>query len=272
MLQGIDVSVWQSDIDWQAVKDDGIKFAMIRAGYGANAVDKKFHRNISECNRVGIPCGVYWFSYATSVDEVKREAMYCLEAIKDYKVDYPVCYDLEYDTVRYAKGKGVTIDKAMATSFVKAFCDTIEAAGYIPAVYTNKDYYVNMLEMSELSKYDLWYAWYSKKLDETKGVDIWQFTSEGRVAGVSTQVDCNYSIKDYMGADKIDEEVESLLGKKADSQGRELDNTPTGYALSAVKKAVDKGVIKGNEIGNLMLHSPVTRQDFFVFLDRLGLV
>ena len=94
MLKGIDVSEHQGRINWEQVKGD-IDFAILRAGYGRNNIDKQFIRNIEECNRLEIPVGIYWFSYAFSVEIARNEAKYVLEAIKPYKVDYPVSYDLE---------------------------------------------------------------------------------------------------------------------------------------------------------------------------------
>lgn len=194
--KGIDVSYWQGTIDWEKVKAAGIEFAMIRAGYGNNNIDKQFVRNISECNRLGIPCGVYWFSYALNVEQARREAQHCLAAIKPYRVEYPVCFDFEYDSIRYAKEKGVTIGKALATAFVEAFCSEIEKAGYYAMNYANKDYLRNMFDMAKLSKYDLWYAFWSSSCDR-KDIGIWQYTDKGKVPGINGNVDMNYAFKDY---------------------------------------------------------------------------
>lgn len=194
--KGIDVSKWQGTIDWGKVKAAGIEFAMIRAGYGNNNIDKQFKKNISECNRLSIPCGVYWFSYALNAEQAKREAQQCLAAIKPYRVEYPVCFDLEYDTIRYAKEKGVTIGKALATAFVEAFCGEIEKAGYYAMNYANKDYLQRMFNMDVLQKYDLWYAFWDSSCDR-KDVGLWQYTDKGRVAGINGNVDMNYVYKDY---------------------------------------------------------------------------
>lgn len=196
MLKGIDVSKHQGTINWEKVKADGIKFAMLRAGYGKNNIDAQFKRNAKECNRLGIPFGVYWFSYAYTEEMAKKEAEYCLAAIKGYKVEYPVCFDLEYDTVSYAKKNGVTITKALATKFTKAFCGKVETAGYYAMNYANKDYLTNYFDASLLKLYDLWYARYTSKNDR-ENVGIWQYTSSGKVNGISGNVDMNYSYKDY---------------------------------------------------------------------------
>ncbi len=194
--KGIDVSVHQGVIDWDKVKAAGIEFAMLRAGYGNNNIDGQFKRNISECNRVGIPCGVYWFSYALNAEQAAREAQQCIAAIKPYRVEYPVCFDLEYDTVRYAKDNGVTIGKALATAFVKAFCTEVEKAGYYAANYTNQDYSRNMFDMDALSCFDLWYAWYNANCNRSDA-GLWQYTSSGKVPGIGGNVDSNIAFKDY---------------------------------------------------------------------------
>ncbi len=194
--KGIDVSVHQGVIDWDKVKAAGIEFAILRAGYGNNNIDGQFRQNISECNRVGIPCGVYWFSYALNAEQAAREAQQCIAAIKPYKVEYPVCYDLEYDTIRYAKDNGVIIGKAQATAFVKAFCEEIEKAGYYSMNYTNQDYIRNMFDMNALSSYDMWYARYNTVCDRND-IGLWQYTSGGRVNGINGNVDLNIAYKDY---------------------------------------------------------------------------
>ena len=105
-MKYIDVSEHQGVIDWEKVKDnvDGV---IIRAGYGRGNADKQFVRNITECNRLGIPCGVYWFSYAYNPDMARNEAKYCLDAIKPYRVELPVAYDFEYDSVTNAQRNGI---------------------------------------------------------------------------------------------------------------------------------------------------------------------
>lgn len=200
-LKGIDVSTWQGKIDWEKVKADGIEFAMIRAGFGNNNIDQWFKRNIEECNRLGIPCGVYWFSYAYTEEMAKREARQCLAAIKPYRVEYPVCYDFEYGSVDYARKKGVAITKALATSFAEAFCDEVEKAGYYAMNYTNRDYIKKYFDMSILKKYDIWLAlWPSSKkpdVDRSGECGLWQYTDKGTVEGISGPVDMNIAYKDY---------------------------------------------------------------------------
>lgn len=195
MLSGIDVSRYQGQINWNLVKTD---FVLIRAGYGKNTLDPQFIRNITECNRLNIPCGVYWFSYALSEQDAANEARRCLEAVRPYRLEYPVCFDFEYDSVRYAQQNGITITRRMATDFVKSFCDTVEQAKYYAMYYANEDYLNNMFYPQELTAYDLWYARYRPGTDPGReGVGIWQHTEQGVVVGIDGNVDLNYAFKDY---------------------------------------------------------------------------
>ncbi|MEI2421018.1 GH25 family lysozyme, partial [Arthrospira platensis SPKY2] len=143
--------------NWEQVKDH-VDFVMLRAGYGRNNIDKQFIRNIEECNRLGIPVGIYWFSYAWNEEMARNEAKYVLEAIKGYRVDYPISFDLEYDTLNYAKKNGVTIGKRLATDMINAFCSTIEQAGYKAMNYANPDFINNKFYNNEVN-YPLWLAW-----------------------------------------------------------------------------------------------------------------
>lgn len=198
MLKAIDVSEHQGYINWEAVKGN-IDFAMIRVGFGHNHIDKQFVRNISECNRLNIPAGAYWFSYAHDVEGAKAEANYVLEAIKPYKVVYPISYDLEYDTLNYAKKQGYNIDKRLATDMVNAFCSTIESAGYKAMNYANPDFINNKFYNSEI-KYPLWLAWYDVSEDKAKAYSpaMWQYSDNGSINGIGTNsVDMNYCYADF---------------------------------------------------------------------------
>lgn len=249
MKKGIDVSKWQGVIDWEKVKADGIQFVIIRAGYGKNNIDEYFERNISECNRLGIPCGVYWFSYAYNEEMARQEAQYCLEAIKPYKVEYPVCFDFEYDSVDYAKKKGVIITKALATKIADAFLSEIESAGYYAMNYANKDYLKNMFDMDNLKKYDLWYAYWSSENDR-KDAGIWQYTSSGRVNGITGRVDMNIAYKDYpsiirnAGLNKLSSNDEVIQDDKDKLYEKikqlEEENTNLKAKINAIKEYIEK--------------------------------
>lgn len=196
MLKGIDVSEHQGVINWNEVKNH-IDFAMLRAGYGKNNIDKQFERNIKECNRLGIPCGIYWFSYAYTEDMARQEAKYALAAVKNYRLEYPISFDLEYDTLDYAKKNGINIDKRLATNMVKAFCSEIEAAKYYAMNYTNQDFINNYFYFNEIERYCPWYAWYNKELDRSN-VGMWQYYDKGTIPGIQgLSVDLDYARVDF---------------------------------------------------------------------------
>lgn len=131
------VSYADGRIDWRRVREDRIEFAMVRAGFGDGNIDQEFERNARECNRERIPLGIYWFSYAYTREMARREAKQCVEIIRRYRVEYPVAFDFEEDSIDYAREHGVTITKDLATDFTREFCDEIRRSGYRPMFYTN---------------------------------------------------------------------------------------------------------------------------------------
>ena len=135
-IKGLDVSEFQGEIDWEKVKAAGYKFAMLRAGYGYNTVDKQFRRNAAECNRIGLPIGAYWFCYAFSQEKAVREADGCIRTVSEYRLDYPVCYDIEQASADYIEKQGVSFTPALARNIIKKFCSRIEEKGYYAMFYT----------------------------------------------------------------------------------------------------------------------------------------
>ncbi len=203
-----DFSVHNGKIDWDKVKEAGVDFVMLRAGYGKNNIDERFYDNARECMRLGIPFGIYWFSYAYTEEMAEKEAEYALGAVRKYKLSCPVAYDLEYDTVKYAGTKGVTIGRVLATAMAAAFCSRVERAGYMAVNYSNQDYLKRMFG-SELLSYPLWYARYNK----TAGRDdmaLWQYSSEGKVPGVGGKVDMNYAYRQLPNRDTGRMEAEGI--------------------------------------------------------------
>ena len=195
-MKYIDISEHQGQIDFAKVKGnvDGI---IIRAGYGKNNIDKQFIRNIKECNRLGIPCGVYWFSYAYTTAMAAKEAEYCLAAIKPYRVELPVCFDWEYDSVVFAEKNGVIPTPALANSLVRAFCGTVEAAGYYSMNYANPDFLSRYF--TDTASYDLWLASWTAAPDTAKPprpCGIWQW-GVSPIPGIAGNVDTSEAYRDY---------------------------------------------------------------------------
>lgn len=190
---GIDVSQYQGNIDWQAVKDSGIDFVIIRAGYGKELyqVDPYFYSNIEGAQAVGIDVGIYWYSYADNSDTARREAEVCYELIKNYSLDYPVYFDIE-------EPKHSNMSIAQTSVIVDTFCSEMENRGYYVGVYSYANFLQSHIYRSVLEKYDVWVAQYSSNLTAYSGhYGIWQYASTGQVNGISGNVDMNYCYKDY---------------------------------------------------------------------------
>lgn len=195
-IKGLDVSEFQGVIDWERVKAAGYQFAMLRAGYGFGTLDTQFRRNAAECNRIGLPIGVYWFCYAISPETAVQEADGCIKALSSYRLDYPVCYDIEQATVTYAAENGVFLTASLATQIVQAFCKRVEELGYYAMFYSNRNF-LNTYFPADLSeRYALWYAYYNSQFDGTN-CGIWQYTSEGSVPGITGNVDLDEGYIDY---------------------------------------------------------------------------
>lgn len=133
-IKGLDVSEFQGNVDWEKVKAAGYQFAMLRAGYGFNTIDPQFKRNASECNRIGLPIGVYWFCYALTPEIARQEADGCLKAISGYRLDYPVCYDIEQASVNYAAQNGVTFTPETVGKIVQNFCGRMEKTDILQCI------------------------------------------------------------------------------------------------------------------------------------------
>jgi GH25 family lysozyme M1 (1,4-beta-N-acetylmuramidase) len=234
-MRYIDVSEWQGDIDYDKLHGavDGI---IIRAGYGKGKKDKKFERNAQMCNLYGIPCGAYWFSYAKSVDDAKLEAAYLLDAVKPYKMELPLAFDFEYDSVTNAEKSGVTVDKRLVSNMVRAFCDAIEAAGYWAINYANPDFLNRYLDPMIPERYGLWLASWPKMVDVTKPprkCAIWQWGGSC-VPGISGNVDTNESYTDFVrvirenGLNNLNYTQSKPKDEKADAVAWAMENGISG--------------------------------------------
>lgn len=195
-FKGLDVSEFQGVIDWDQVKAAGYQFAMLRAGYGYGTEDSQFRRNASECTRTGIPFGVYWFCYAVSPEAAAQEAAGCLNTISGYRLEYPVCYDIEQASAAYMAGEGVTLTASLARQIVSSFCNKIESAGYFAMFYTNQSFLNTYLGSSLAQRYAFWYARYTDAFDGTD-CGIWQYSSQGSIPGIGGDVDLDTGFVDY---------------------------------------------------------------------------
>lgn len=192
-LRGIDVSHHQGVINWDKVKSQ-IDYAILSVGYGDNIPsqdDKQFHRNAKECSRLGIPFGVYIYSYATSEQQAKSEAEHVLRMIQEYKLDYPIYYDLEDGSTT-----GKCTNERIA-EIAKTFCNIIEQNGYWVGIYANTYWFNTKLTLGIFDRWTKWVAQYSSTCSYNKPYSMWQYASDGRVDGIGGNVDMNVSYKDF---------------------------------------------------------------------------
>lgn len=198
---GIDVSFYQGDIDWQKVAADGIDFAIIRVGYrtskdGTLNTDTKFREYIEGAEAAGLDVGLYFFSQATNADEAVEEANYLIDLAKDYKITYPVAFD--WEPVSGANSRSMNFDYSKLTDCAVAFCNTISAAGYTPAVYYNESFAYLRYDVSRLMGSNVvWLAHYTTKTDYRYDFQIWQYTSSGSVSGIAGRVDMDIAFRNF---------------------------------------------------------------------------
>ncbi len=190
--RGIDVSKFQGSIDWNAVKADGITFAIIRCGYrgygsGALVEDSTYRANIQGAINAGLKVGVYFYSQAINETEAVEEASMVLSLVGGYSLPLGVYYDTE----SVAGGRANAISAAERTACAVAFCETIRNAGYRAGVYSYASWFYNQLNFANISKYNIWIAQYRDKLSFNYKYNIWQYTGSGRVNGISKPVDMN---------------------------------------------------------------------------------
>ena len=194
---GIDVSKWNGSIDWNAVKNSGVSYVIIRVGYrgssqGSLIDDPTFKTNIKGATAAGIKVGVYFFTQAVDEVEAVQEASMVLDRISGYKISYPVFLDVEG-----SGGRGDKIDSATRTAVCKAFCNTIQNAGYTAGIYANKTWLTSKMDAGALSAYKIWLAQYASTPTYTGRYDLWQYRSTGKVSGISGNVDLNLSYLGY---------------------------------------------------------------------------
>ena len=193
---GIDVSKYQSGINWQKVKNAGINFAIIRCGYrgygsGVLVQDPKFASHISGAKAAGLRVGIYFFSQAITEAEAVEEASMAVKLANQYGINMPIAIDSEY--AAGGRGRADGLSKAERTRITVAFCNTVANSGYKPMVYASKSWFASHLDVSQFGSYRIWVAHYAEKCGYGGRYDIWQNTSKGSVDGVPGNVDMNIS-------------------------------------------------------------------------------
>lgn len=190
---GIDVAKFQKDINWKKVKNSGIDFAIVQAGYGkhANQKDPKFDQNVQNAQAAGVDVGAYWYSYAANTEDALQEAELFYSIIKDYKFTYPVYLDIEEQFQ-------ARLPVAEVSAMVETFCGYLRDKGLRVGVYSYASFLQSNVYRNVLDKYDIWVAQYNTTQNIYTGeYGVWQFTGTGKVDGVPTDVDINYSYINY---------------------------------------------------------------------------
>ena len=248
--KGIDVSRWQGEVDFEKVKSQGYSFVMLNAGYGKyiGQKDAYFERNYAAAKKAGLNIGAYWYSYALTEADALAEAKTFLEAVKGKRFEYPLAFDIE-DTSQSE------LPNAAINKMITAFCTHLESKGYYAAVYSYADFLKRKVSDSVKSRFDVWVAHFDVAKPSAESYGMWQYTSKGKVSGVTGSCDCNYAYKDYPSI--IKENGLNLFSSQAkvlDTSGYKKGDKGTGvlalkYLLMlAGKKGLHKQTIDKNGI------------------------
>lgn len=229
-VTAIDVSYCQTGVDYNKVKNSGIDAVIIRAGFGKETYqkDSEFETHYRNAKKAGLAVGVYWYSYAYSVAEAKQEAKVCLACIKGKTLELPVYYDLE-------ESGQTRLGMSALSNIAIAFCDAIKSGGYRAGVYSNLNWLNNHLDYERLrSKYSIWLAQWSSS--PSKSCDIWQNADNGRISGISGNVDTDVIIN------------KNIIKSKSEVKEEMIKKGLTNNAILAYKKQLlslyNAGIIK----------------------------
>ena len=235
---GIDVSENQGTIDWGQVKADGVSFAILRSVKRNLSADLYFEANYRGCRGNGIPVGIYKYSYALTEEEAKKEAEAVLRLLSGRSLELPVFIDVEDASQR-------ALPTGTLTAIVRTFLETVEAGGYQTGIYCNLDWYQHVLDVSAFAGRDFWIARYGKNDGQPAeayrpSVGIcWQYTSKGRVDGISGNVDLNLLYKDY-----------GTVGR-AEPEEMEYFSPPKRYRNGSTAEPVYSSTDAATKIGSL---------------------
>lgn len=248
--QGIDVSEFQYQIDWDAVKASGVDFAIIRIGWWNNGVDKYFERNVAECERLGIPWGAYLYSYSMDAEDAVSEANHAIDLMnqmkaKGYTPDLPVYLDLE--------DKEVPLDAAKLATISSTFNGKIAAAGYEPGVYASASWWKNYLTSPVFDSWSKWSAQYYSVCEAPSDPDMWQYTSSGSVPGISGPVDVNYWLSDPSFTEEAQRAELDALAEE--NRGALADGTYAVVAGVGSRKALDVASGSKSDGANVQIYA-----------------
>lgn len=197
---GLDISSHQGWIDWNAVAQTEVDYVILRAGYrgyGSGDIhqDEYLEYNLASASATDLGVGIYFFSQAITEAEAIEEANMILSLIEGYEIDYPIFFD--WEPIDDPAARTATISMTELTACAKAFCQTIEDAGYEAGVYFNLAMASGFYHLYELKDYEFWLAEYQETPSFPFEIDMWQYSCEGTVNGIATTVDLNLSFTSY---------------------------------------------------------------------------
>lgn len=258
--KGIDVSVWQGDIDMNKVKASGFSFVIIRAGYGAGNKDKWFESNYKKAKAAGLHVGAYWYSYASSADGAKQEAQAFAGALSGKQLDYPVYIDIE-EKSQLSRGQ------TFCSNLITAFCTELERRGYFAGFYTPLSSLNTVVSESVRKRFTVWVAQWASKCSYSGAYGIWQCSSNGSAPGINGRVDMDWCYINFPSVIKnggfngyakgtasgstpaapaqksVDELAsEVIAGKWGNGSDRKNRLTAAGYDYSAVQAKVNEKI------------------------------
>ena len=198
-VAGVDLSVYQGDVDFSKVKNAGFDYCMLRVGYrtyggGVVTADANFETYVSDALKNDLDVGVYFFTSAISTAEAKEEAQFVLDAIKPYNITYPVVVDVEEIVSGTSRQESLSVEEL--TEIVKTFCETIEDAGYDIMIYSNLKGFIANVNLEELEDYDKWFANYDTTPYYPYKFTMWQYSQSGSVDGIDGDVDLDIYLKE----------------------------------------------------------------------------
>ena len=242
----VDISEFQQGINFNKMKNDGIKAVIIRAGYGreSSQKDSMFESHYKNAKSENMMIGVYWYSYADSVGDAEKEAKACLECINNKSLDMPIYYDLEDNSQ-------TKLGKAKLTEIAERFCETIKKSGYRAGVYANLNWFNNYLDYDKLKKkYSIWLAQYNS-VNELN-CDIWQNSSSGRVSGYNGRLDTNVIYNEDIFSEKSDTKVKKpTLTYRVYADGKWYNEVKGLSNIAGRKKQAISGVAVKVSAGKL---------------------
>lgn len=252
-MKGIDISKHNGNIDFKKVKNAGIEFAIIRLGWIGNknnhSLDEKFLEYYNDAKSVGLKIGLYVFNYCNNVNTVKSGAEWTIKQIKKYNIelDKPIFIDMEDDTNQSPLLH--TFGKYALTNIAKTFCKEIQLNGFLSGVYANLNWFTKYLDINSLLDYKIWLAqWTDAKTHSAKfKVDLWQYTSKGKVDGISGNVDLNKCLnctetEENITGKKSNGEIakEVIYGKWGNGEDRKTKLEKAGYNYKEIQEIVNK--------------------------------